>query len=223
MTVDLFDLPGASSFRQRDPVILDTGAVLFPGMARRESGPLLDAARAVVRAAPFRHLMTPGGRRMSVAMTACGEWGWTSSLDGYRYSRTDPRTGAPWPSMPDLFRDLVRRATHEAGFAHVPLQSGLVNLYRPGTRMSLHQDREEQALDVPIVSVSFGVAATFLWGGMTRGDPVRRVRLEHGDVLVWGGPSRLRFHGVAPLAQAEHPETGACRVNLTFRRVTKLA
>lgn len=221
MTGDLFDHLGVQEKAAEEPVRLGEGAFIFPGMALPHAEALLDAARAIARKAPFRHLMTPGGHRMSVAMTACGDWGWNSDRKGYRYTRTQSETGEAWPPIPGSFERLVRQATMAAGFSEAPLQSGLINLYRPGTRLSLHQDRDEEATDVPIVSVSLGVAATFLWGGLTRKDPVRRFRLSHGDVVVWGGPSRLVFHGVAPLARSTHPATGECRVNLTFRRVTR--
>ncbi|NHN89391.1 DNA oxidative demethylase AlkB [Acetobacter conturbans] len=219
MTADLFDLPEAHSPEAAEPIHLDEGAVIFPGMALPQAPALLDATRSIVRQAPFRHLVTPGGHRMSVGMTACGDYGWTSDRSGYRYTRTQPDSAQPWPPMPDVFRALVLAATERAGFDRPPLQSGLINLYRHGTRLSLHQDRDEDAPDSPIVSVSLGVAATFLWGGLTREAPVRRFRLSHGDVVVWGGPSRFVFHGIAPLPRMTHPATGECRVNLTFRNV----
>ncbi|AQS86244.1 alpha-ketoglutarate-dependent dioxygenase AlkB [Acetobacter aceti] len=225
MTGDLFDFLNVTDPREGKDcdghIQLDPGAFIFPGMALSRASDLLDAARDIVRQAPFRHLVTPGGHRMSVGMTACGEYGWTSDASGYRYTTTQPRNGLPWPVLPELFRSLVEEATAAAGFLCPPLQSGLLNLYRPGTRLSLHQDKDEEDAETPIVSVSLGVAATFLWGGLDRASPTRRLRLSHGDVVVWGGPSRLTFHGVAPLAVSSHPMTGDCRLNLTFRQITK--
>jgi alkylated DNA repair protein (DNA oxidative demethylase) len=225
VTGDLFDFrnamePGQDENRS-ERIQMDPGAFVFPGMALSRAPDLLEAARHIVRQAPFRHLVTPGGHRMSVAMTSFGDYGWVSDRSGYRYSRIRPDTGQLWPATPDLFRSLVEEATQAAGFQHPPLQSGLLNLYRPGTRLSLHQDRDEEDVETPIVSVSLGVAATFLWGGLDRADPVRRFRLSHGDVVVWGGPSRMMYHGVAPLAVSSHPLTGECRLNLTFRQVTR--
>jgi alkylated DNA repair protein (DNA oxidative demethylase) len=221
MTGDLFDLPGTKAAGQTAaPVRLGAGAVILPGLAASRSARLLEAVRGIVRRAPLRHYDTPGGRRMSVAMTACGDLGWVSDRSGYRYTASQPDGKGPWPQIPDMFAELVREVTARAGFDHAPLETGLVNVYRPGTRLSLHQDLEKDAPDCPIVSVSFGVAATFLWGGATRAAPVQRFRLCHGDVVVWGGPERFAFHGVAPLTRATHPETGDCRVNLTFRRVS---
>ncbi|BCK75479.1 DNA repair protein [Acetobacter aceti NRIC 0242] len=225
MTGDLFDFlnvteTGRGSGAQ-ERIQLDTGAFIFPGMALSRAPALLEAARHIVRQAPFRHLVTPGGHRMSVAMASFGDYGWVSDRSGYRYTPVQPENGQPWPVMPDVFRSLVEEATEAAGFPHPPLQAGLLNLYRPGTRLSLHQDKDEEDAEIPIVSVSLGVAATFLWGGLDRAAPVRRFRLSHGDVVVWGGPSRMMFHGVAPLAVSSHPLTGECRLNMTFRQVTR--
>lgn len=219
MTADLFDLPVARPAQPEAPVVLGEGAVLLPGFALAEASDLLAAVGEIARQAPFRHLETPGGRLMSVAMTACGTYGWCSDRAGYHYDRHRPGTQEAWPALPELFAALASRASAAGGFASAPLQSCLINRYVPGARLSLHQDRDEQAPDWPIVSVSLGVAATFLWGGLTRNAPVRRVRLAHGDVVVWGGPSRFVFHGVAPLARAFHPETGEDRLNITFRQV----
>ncbi len=179
---------------------------------------LMPALREVVRAAPFRHLRTPGGRRMSVAMSNCGRLGWVSDARGYRYDAIDPASGSPWPAMPPACALLAAEAAAAAGFAGFRPDACLVNLYRPGTRLSLHQDRDEPDLRAPIVSVSLGMSATFLFGGEARGDPTVRVPLHHGDVVVWGGVDRLRHHGVLPLPDAPHPQLGARRINLTFRK-----
>jgi alkylated DNA repair protein (DNA oxidative demethylase) len=216
MMEDLFGTQGA---RQRRTEPLGDGACLLRGFAREDVPALMAAIGVLESQAPFRHLVTPGGRRMSVAMTGCGTLGWHSDARGYRYVAQDPLTGLPWPPMPPLLGGLAERAAIEAGYAGFAPQACLVNRYLPGARLSLHQDRDEDALSAPIVSVSLGLAAVFLWGGLARTDPVRHIRLESGDVVVWGGPSRLVFHGVAPLADGYHPATGRARFNLTFRRV----
>jgi alkylated DNA repair protein (DNA oxidative demethylase) len=172
----------------------------------------------VLAAAPLRHLRTPGGQAMSVATTNCGALGWVSDHRGYRYEAADPVSGQPWPVMPASFHALAVSAAARAGFPGFAPDACLINRYAPGARMSLHQDRDERDLAQPIVSVSLGLPATFLWGGPQRAGRTRRVPLAHGDVVVWGGPARLHFHGVLPLAAGEHPRLGACRINLTFRR-----
>jgi alkylated DNA repair protein (DNA oxidative demethylase) len=192
--------------------------VLLRGFARPQQHELIAAIKTIIAQAPFRHLITPGGYRMSVAMTNCGAVGWVSDASGYRYDGTDPESGKPWPAMPPLFRMLAEEAAAEAGFVGFAPDACLINRYEPGARLSLHQDRDERHLGAPIVSVSLGLSATFLFGGMKRSDPTRRYRLEHGDVVVWGGPARLAFHGVAPLADGEHGLLGRKRINLTFRR-----
>ena len=215
MTLGLFDdLPAAP----QAPEWLEPGAVVLRGFALAQAAQLLQAVDAIAAQSPFRHLVTPGGKSMSVAMTNCGPLGWISDRAGYRYGPTDPATGAAWPPMPPLLRALARDAAAAAGYPGFAPDACLVNRYAPGTCLSLHQDRDEGNYDHPIVSVSLGIAAVFLWGGAQRGDKARRVGLWHGDVVVWGGPARLRFHGVAPLAEAQHPMTGALRINLTFRR-----
>ena len=179
---------------------------------------LADAVHSVEALAPFRHMRTPGGYSMSVAMTNCGEYGWVSDTSGYRYSPTDPDTGAPWPEMPSAFADLARGAADALGFSGFVPDACLVNRYVPGARLTLHQDKDERDFRAPIVSVSLGAPAVFLFGGLKRKDRPLRVPLEHGDVVVWGGPARLRYHGVANLAEATHPFAGEARINLTLRR-----
>ena len=216
-TTDLFAGEDAAAPAGRVDV-LGPGAHVLRGFALDAAAALLAALRAVIAAAPFRHMVTPGGLRMAVAMTNCGSLGWVSDRRGYRYDPVDPQTGARWPPMPATFARLAADAAARAGFdAFVP-DACLVNRYAPGTRLSLHQDRNERDFAAPIVSVSLGLPAVFLWGGLRRTDRPRRLRLEHGDVVVWGGPSRLVFHGVDTLADGEHPATGRCRINLTFRK-----
>lgn len=197
---------------------LGAGAFLLRGFARTEAELLLRAVAGITAQAPFRHLLTPGGHVMSVAMTNCGELGWVSDEQGYRYSRHDPGNGRHWPDMPDIFLALAARAAEAAGYSGFIPDACLINCYTPGTRLTLHQDRNEHDAAAPIVSVSLGVPAIFLWGGLQRGDTTQRHRLEHGDVAVWGGPSRFVFHGIAPLQEAWHPLTQAQRINLTFRK-----
>jgi alkylated DNA repair protein (DNA oxidative demethylase) len=191
---------------------LEEGAVLLRGFADSEVPALLQQAELIANAAPFRHLVTPGGHTMSVAMTNCGRVGWVSDKSGYRYDPCDPSTGLPWPPMPPAFVDLAARAAAEAGFPNYDPDACLINRYVKGAKLGLHQDRDEKDAWAPIVSVSLGLPATFLWGGKHRSDPTRRLRLESGDVVVWGGPARFVYHGVAPLKDGE-------RINLTFRKV----
>ena len=198
---------------------LEEGAVLLRGFAASTASALLEEVARVTEAAPFRHLITPGGHIMSVAMTNCGRVGWVSDRRGYRYDPADPNTNAPWPDMPLSFLNLAVNAAEEAGFADYDPDACLINRYVPGSKLGLHQDRDEKDAWAPIVSVSLGLPAVFLWGGKRRSDPVRRIYLESGDAVVWGGPSRFVYHGVAPLKDGLHPLTGAVRINLTFRKV----
>ncbi|HTJ99841.1 MAG TPA: DNA oxidative demethylase AlkB [Bordetella sp.] len=194
------------------------GAVLLRRYACTRASDVLAAVKTIAASAPFRHLITPGGQRMSVAMTNCGAQGWISDRRGYRYGPQDPLSGQPWPAMPDILAGLAREAAARAGYADFAPEACLINLYRPGARLTLHQDRDELDLSAPIVSISLGLPAVFLFGGLERTERPRRFPLMHGDVAVWGGPSRLAFHGIAPLAEGVHPATGASRVNLTFRK-----
>jgi alkylated DNA repair protein (DNA oxidative demethylase) len=196
------------------------GAVLLRGFAKPVEGEVLAALQQIVSDAPFRHMFTPGGHRMSVAMTNCGNAGWVTDRSGYRYDGLDPDSGKPWPAMPPVFRQMAGEAATLAGFDDFAPDACLINRYEPGARMSLHQDRDERDFGAPIVSVSLGLPAVFLFGGLKRTDKARRYRLEHGDVVVWGGPARLIFHGVAPLADGEHIALGRQRINLTFRKAT---
>ena len=209
MTPDLFAAPTET---------LAEGVLLLRGFALDAAPDLLAAITTIAAAAPFRHLVTPGGFRMSVAMTNCGNYGWVSDRRGYRYDPVDPESGRPWLALPPLLLDLAARAAAAAGFYDFRSDVCLINRYAPGTRLSLHQDKDEGDFTHPIVSVSLGLPATFLFGGLARTDQAQRIPLAHGDVVVWGGPSRLRFHGIAPLKQGRHPQLGAQRLNLTFRR-----
>lgn len=199
-------------------VELGRRATLLRGLARQRAPELIGAIGDIGAVSPFRRMVTPGGWEMSVAMTNCGATGWVTDRSGYRYDAMDPATGRPWPPLPRAFSVLAVEAAAAAGFSGFSPDACLVNRYVPGARLSLHQDRNERDFDQPIVSVSLGLSAIFLWGGMTRAESVRRIPLIHGDVVVWGGPDRLRFHGVTALAAGEHELTGACRFNLTFRR-----
>ena len=215
MTADLFE-SAADVLPSREAMA--EGAVLLRGFARRDEAGLLAALREIEAQAPFRRMFTPGGHQMSVAMTNCGCYGWVTDISGYRYDGADPESGKAWPAMPAAFRELAESAAREAGFAGFAPDACLINRYEPGAKMSLHQDRDEKDFSAPIVSVSLGLPAIFLFGGMKRSDKPQRYRLDHGDVVVWGGPSRLFFHGVAPLADGEHPLLGRRRINLTFRK-----
>jgi alkylated DNA repair protein (DNA oxidative demethylase) len=192
--------------------------VLLHGFALTEAPALMDELARLIEQAPWRQMVTPSGHRMSVAMTNGGALGWVSDRTGYRYETLDPETGQPWPPLPDRFLRLARDAAAQAGFAGFIPDACLINRYLPAARMSLHQDRDERDLSAPIVSVSLGLPAVFLWGGLKRNDPTRRIPLVHGDVLVWGGPDRLRYHGVLPLKTGQHPLLGEQRINLTFRQ-----
>jgi alkylated DNA repair protein (DNA oxidative demethylase) len=213
------DLFAAVTDSQPAQEAIADGAVLLRRFFTAEEPDVIAALRGVVKQAPFRHLVTPGGHTMSVAMTNCGSRGWVSDSGGYRYDPADPASGQPWPAMPQPFRDLARRAAGQGGFANFTPDACLINRYKPGAKLSLHQDKDELDLGAPIVSVSLGLPATFLFGGLSRNDEVSRFRLVHGDVVVWGGPARLAYHGVAPLADGEHPVMGGQRINLTFRKV----
>jgi alkylated DNA repair protein (DNA oxidative demethylase) len=215
MTLDLF---------AADPTSMPTlealapGAVVLRGHALAHEAALLAALEGVLAAAPPRHMLVPGGHRMSVAMTNCGALGWVTEPSGYRYDPIDPVSGQPWPPLPPAFRELAQGAAIAAGFSGFAPDACLVNRYEPGARLSLHRDADERDRSQPIVSVSLGLPAVFLFGGLRRNDPTVPVPVVHGDVVVWGGPARLRYHGVRPLATGVHPRLGGQRINLTFRK-----
>lgn len=200
---------------------LAPGAVVLRRLAREQSDALLAAIAQVAAVSPFRHMVTPGGYTMSVAMTNCGPLGWSTDSCGYCYAAIDPLTGRPWPAIPDVFLTLAQTAADQAGYPEFSPDACLINRYQPGAKLSLHQDKDEARLDAPIVSVSLGLPATFQFGGLKRSDPLQRVWLEHGDVVVWGGASRLFYHAILPLKPGSHPQVGAWRYNLTFRRAAQ--
>jgi alkylated DNA repair protein (DNA oxidative demethylase) len=206
------DTPLAGTREQLAP-----GAWVLHGLALEHADALLREIESIAARSPFRHLVTPGGKTMSVAMTNCGAVGWFSDRRGYRYAAIDPTTGKRWPLMPEAFVRLAREAARAAGFDEYAPDVCLINRYEVGARLTLHQDQDERDRRAPIVSVSLGLPATFLFGGLARSEPQRRVPLVHGDVVAWGGPSRMRYHGVLPIKEGEHPQTGARRYNLTFR------
>ncbi|MGH8183415.1 MAG: DNA oxidative demethylase AlkB [Rhodanobacteraceae bacterium] len=212
-SLPLFSLPQITGTREE----LAPGAWVLRGFALDRAEVLLAEIERIAAQSPFRHLVTPGGQKMSVAMTNCGKVGWFSDRRGYRYTEIDPETGKTWPSMPTPFAQLACEAACEAGFDEYAPDVCLINRYEVGTRLTLHQDHDERDRRAPLVSVSLGLPATFLFGGLMRKDPQRRVPLVHGDVAVWGGPARMRHHGVLPIRDGEHPLTGARRFNLTFR------
>ncbi|MEX1198810.1 MAG: DNA oxidative demethylase AlkB [Pseudohongiellaceae bacterium] len=213
--MDLFDIETTDDAWSEQ---LDEGSFHLHGFVVEEADNLLEQVANVAEESPFRHLVTPGGKRMSVAMTNCGEYGWVSDRRGYRYQSTDPLSGRKWPEMPTIFRETALKAAESAGYPGFTPDVALINEYRPGTRLTPHQDKDEQDRTSPIVSISLGVPAVFLWGGLQRGGRNRRIPVRHGDVLVWGGPDRFRFHGIATLKEYLHPLTGDRRINITFRR-----
>ena len=215
MNLELF---ADNAMPMRGEEALAPGAAVLRAFAAARSDELVEGIRLVTERAPFRHLVTPGGFTMSVAMTNCGEAGWVSDRRGYRYDRIDPQSGKPWPPMPHAFVELAQAAAARLSFVPYVPDVCLINRYEPGARLTLHQDRDEKGYVDPIVSVSLGLPAVFQWGGDQRSDRPQRIPLVHGDVVVWGGPSRLRFHGVLPLKDGEHPMLGRQRLNLTFRK-----
>jgi alkylated DNA repair protein (DNA oxidative demethylase) len=210
---ELFGAPSRDAVQPLSP-----GATLLAEFALGQAPALISGVAEIAAASPFRHMVTPGGWPMSVAMTNCGPAGWVTDRGGYRYDAIDPVSERPWPPVPAAFDDLALAAAEKAGFPGFRPDACLVNRYGPGARLALHQDRNELDISWPIVSVSLGLPATLLWGGQVRADRPRRIGLFHGDVVVWGGPARMTFHGVEPLSAGEHPLTGAVRFNLTFRK-----
>ena len=194
------------------------GAVLLPRFVEADGQKLFDAVNAIAALAPLRGMTTPGGHGMSVTTTSCGKAGWVSDALGYRYAAVDPLTGRDWPPIPDSFLALAHRAARMAGFPDFAPDACLINRYAPGAKMSLHQDRNERDFSQPIVSVSLGLPAVFLFGGLRRAERPRRLHLVSGDVVVWGGQARMVFHGVEPVRGVAHALTGPCRINLTFRK-----
>jgi alkylated DNA repair protein (DNA oxidative demethylase) len=204
---------------QRKDIVLGEGAILLAGMAKENSHSLFFSIKEIIKKSPFRQMKTPGGFVLSVAMTNCGFLGWVTDEAGYCYQSWDPLTGAKWPTMPSLFLNLATRAAEKAGYSQFFPNACLINQYIPGAKMALHQDKNEADLNSPIVSVSLGLPATFQFGGLSRTDPVQKISLIHGDIVVWGGASRLVYHGILPLKSGYHDLTGSFRLNLTFRKV----
>jgi len=215
MNLNLFDtLPDSQPQEEQ----LAPGATWLRRFAVLDETALLAGMEEVIVRAPFRHMVTPGGFVMSVAMTNCGSLGWVTDRTGYRYDAIDPMSGRPWPPMPEPFLTLAASAAAQTGFPDYKPDACLINRYELGAKLSLHQDKDEQDFDQPIVSVSLGIPAVFLFGGLSRADKTLRIPVMHGDVVVWGGPARLRYHGVMPLKPGHHPLVGDCRINLTFRK-----
>jgi alkylated DNA repair protein (DNA oxidative demethylase) len=192
------------------------GMVLLRGAATDPALP--EELATIIAAAPWRNMVTPGGQTMSVAMTNCGDAGWITDRKGYRYSRVDPLTGQAWPALPPRFATLAASSADRAGFPAFRPDACLINRYDPGARLTAHQDSNERDRTQPIVSVSLGLPAVFQVYGTVRGGTPLRVELHHGDVLVFGGDARMRFHSVQPLKAGVHPTLGPVRVNLTFRK-----
>ena len=215
MNASLFEL-GSPAPLSKD--ILGAGTAFLAGFAFDTQDELLLSLKCIAERSPFRNMVTPGGYRMSVAMTNCGPLGWVTDRSGYRYDAIDPEMNRPWPMMPLPFRELAVAAAEEAGFSNFVTDACLINRYEPGARLSLHQDKNEHDLTQPVVSVSLGLPATFLFGGLERAERTQRIQIVHGDVIVWGGPARLRYHGIVPLRDGEHSRTGRVRYNLTFRK-----
>jgi len=204
-------------FPDIDTTEIAPGALLFRAAAETMAAELLDDIHGIVAGSPLRTVMTPMGKPMSVEMTNCGAVGWVSDRRGYRYEPLDPLTGEPWPPMPSSFRELAGSVAKRAGYRRFDPDACLVNKYSPGSKMGLHQDRDEPDVSQPIVSVSLGLPITFKFGGSRRSDRTISMTLHHGDVVVFGGPARLAFHGVGTLRRGSHGLTGECRYNLTFR------
>jgi alkylated DNA repair protein (DNA oxidative demethylase) len=217
MTMDLFSSPASTELLQEK---LGPGSVILRGFALADEVALLAAVESVVAKAPFRHMVTPGGFEMSVAMSNCGAFGWVTDRTGYRYDALDPLTGQPWPSMPDVFAKLAATAAAQADYNDFNPDACLINRYESGARMSLHLDKNERDFSQPIVSVSLGVSAMFLFGGFKRADKPVRVPLNHGDVVIWGGPDRMRYHGILSVKQAHHSLLGSRRINLALRKAS---
>lgn len=214
MNYDLFDLTNNGETWTEE---ICKDALVLRQYATTHAAELLQAIIDVTEQAPFRQMQTSGGYTMSAAVTNCGKWGWISDFRGYRYSAKDPLNGQPWPEIPEALYKLAKGAAAEAGYTNFQPDTCLINRYSTGAKMSLHQDNTEQSFDAPVVSVSLGLQATFLFGGMNRSDKTSKVPLAHGDVVVWGGESRLKFHGILPIKAGYHPLTGENRINITFR------
>ncbi len=203
---------------EKRTIQITPGAVLLEGYALDDAAEIFAAIKQIEAVSPFRRMLTPNGRYMSIGITSCGNMGWVSDKSGYRYETLDPETGKPWPQMPVLLSDIAIQAAKEVGYHGFAPDVCIINRYEPGTKLSLHQDGDEKDFSHPIISVSLGLPATFLFGGLERSDKTKKIPLHHGDVFVFGGESRLVYHGIAPLKDGEHPLLGSQRINLTFRK-----
>lgn len=202
--------------------LFSSSVSILPGMQLHQqfvdTRSLQPALEAVLAQAPLRRMQTARGHEMSVQSTNCGELGWWSDRQGYRYTTHDPLSGKPWPEMPAVFRQLAQRAARESGHDSFKPDACLINRYEPGTQMGAHRDNDERDFSAPIVSVSMGIEARFFVIGPERRGRSKAVDLRDGDVLVFGGPARRFFHGVRKLKPGEHPVFGSVRWNLTFRK-----
>lgn len=198
-----------------DPVAVMPGMTLLPKFANSVAlKPVIDR---LCQQSPVRQMRTRRGQTIQVGMTNCGQCGWVSDTKGYRYTPNDPITDKPWPAMPTELSDLAKKAANVSGFTDFYPDACLINRYQPGVQMGAHQDRDEQDFSQPIVSVSLGIPARFFVLGLERRGTATPVDLSDGDVVVFGGPARLYYHGVRKLKPNEDPIWGPYRWNLTFR------
>ncbi len=178
-----------------------------------------DDIKRLIKVAPLRFMRTAGGKRLNISMTNCGDVGWTSSEQGYRYLSRDPASGKPWPKLPPSFAQLGTQIAALTGFEHFQPNACLVNHYQAGQKLNAHQDKNEPDLSQPVVSVSLGMSATFLIYGDERGNKAQKIILNDGDVMIWGRSARLMYHGVETKNTQPHPELGFHRFNVTLRQV----
>ena len=180
---------------------------------------LIDEVKSVVQRAPLRYMQTPGGKKLNISMTNCGEYGWISESSGYRYTKHDPTSGQKWPNMPESFQLLAMQAARKCDFNGFKPNACLINHYKLGRNLTAHQDKNEPDLSQPIVSVSLGMSARFQIYGDSRNNKPLEIELYDGDVMVWGRSARLIYHGVKTNHSIPHPILGTHRINLTFRSV----
>lgn len=183
-----------------------------------DTNPLMVQVERITKVSPFRKMMTPNGHYTGVALTNCGDFGWTSDRNEYRYSSSDPLNNQPWLAIPESFKALAKNAAHVAGFKDFEPDACLINQYLIGTKLGSHQDKNEKDFSQPIVSVSIGLSAVFQIFGNQRAGQAINYRLYDGDVVVWGNSARLCYHGVRTLSAAELDPTCQQRINITFRK-----